>query len=117
MKYGISPNLRIAENTEIEILKEETIEEIFEEKYENQDKEFLSLIDKYTSYKGDEILKNIVLEIYSYIQSIPFPEEWLEKQVESFNIDEISFEQTIWGKVLIEIVKENLKDRYIKNKK
>lgn len=117
MKYGISPNLRIAETAEIEILKEEVLEDIFEEKYENQDKEFLNLIDRYTTYKGDEILKNIVLEIYKNIQSMPFPEKWLEEKVESFNIEEISFEQTIWGKILIEIVKENLKDRCIKNKK
>jgi len=116
LKYGISPNLRIAETTEIEILKEETIEDIFEEKYENQDKEFLSLVDKYTSYKGDDVLKEIILEIYRYIQSMPFPEEWLEEKVENFDIKETSFEQTIWGKILIETVKESLKDRYFKNK-
>ena len=53
-EIGISPNLKIAEGTEIEILKEETIEDLFEEKYESQDEEFLNLINTYTNYKGDE---------------------------------------------------------------
>ena len=37
---NISPNFRIADSTEIELLKQETIEDIFEEKYETEDKDF-----------------------------------------------------------------------------
>ena len=110
MKFGISPNLKIAESTEIEILKQETIEDIFEEKYENQDKEFLNIIDIYTSYRGDEYLKNIILDIYNYIQSTPFPKEWLEEKVKMFDIEETSFEKTVWGKILLDKVKDELQD-------
>ena len=113
-EIDISPNLKIAEGTEIEILKEETLEDIFEEKYETGDKDFLKLIDTYTGYRGDEVLKNIVLEIYNYIQSTPFPEEWLEEKVEMFNLKETSFEKTVWGKILFEKVKEDLQGRNIK---
>ncbi|MCI9366051.1 MAG: hypothetical protein HFJ54_05830 [Clostridia bacterium] len=109
--------MRIAESTEIEILKEEILEDIFEEKYEKQDKDFLNLIDKYTSYKGDDILKEITLKIYLYIQSMPFPEQWLEEKIKEFNIKNTSFEKTIWGEILIKIVKDELEDRNIKIKK
>ncbi len=37
-------NFRIGDTAEIEILKQDVIEEIFEEKYENNDKGFLDLI-------------------------------------------------------------------------
>ena len=100
MKFGISPNLKIAESTEIEILKQETIEDIFEEKYENQDKEFLNIIDIYTSYRGDEYLKNIILDIYNYIQ----------KSRKLRDIEETSFEKTVWGKILLDKVKDELQD-------
>lgn len=110
-EIGISPNLKIAESTEIEILKQEIIEDIFEEKYENGDKEFLEIVDEYTSYRGDDVLRDIVLEIYSHIQSTPFPEEWLKEKVEAFNLESTSFENTVWGRILFEKVKNELKDR------
>ncbi|MFR1673082.1 MAG: UvrD-helicase domain-containing protein, partial [Candidatus Gastranaerophilaceae bacterium] len=54
---NISPNFRIADTTEIELLKQEVIEDIFEEKYENQDENFSKLINTYTSYRDDTPLK------------------------------------------------------------
>ena len=117
MKYGISPNLKIAEGTEIEILKLETLEDIFDEKYESEDKDFLKLINIYTGYRGDELLKDIILDIYNYTQSTPFPEEWLNEKVEMFNIEDTSFEETVWGKILFNKVKDELEDRNFKIRK
>lgn len=109
--------MKIAEGTEIEILKLETLEDIFEEKYEKEDEEFLKLIDIYTGYRGDDKLREIILDIYNYIQSAPFPEEWLEKKIEMFNIEERSFEETVWGKILFSKVKDELEDRNVKIRK
>ena len=113
-EIGISPNLKIADNTEIEILKQETLEDLFEEKYETGNEEFLELINIYTNYRGDENLQNLILEIYRFIQSMPFPEKWLEEKVEMFNIDDISFEKTTWGQILFSKVKEDLQDGILK---
>lgn len=107
-EIGISPNIKIAESTEIIILIQEVLEEIFDQKYENEDEEFLSLVNMYTSYKGDEVLKDMIISIYSFIQSSPFPCEWLEEKIEVFNIEDISFEKTPWGKILFEKAKEEL---------
>ena len=109
-EIDISPNLKIAETTEIEILKREVIEDLFEQKYEADDKTFLNLIDIYTGYRGDEVLKEIILQVFEYIQSMPFPNEWLKEKVEMFNIKDISFEKTIWGEILFSKVKEILND-------
>ena len=111
-ELDISPNFRIADTPEIELLKQEVLEEIFEEKYESEDKDFEKLIKTYTSYRDDTPLKELVLKIYTYIESSPFPEEWIEKQIEKFNIKEINqdFSKTIWGKILLEDVKEELID-------
>ena len=113
-EIGISPNLKIADNTEIEILKQETLEDLFEEKYETGNKEFLDLINTYTNYRGDENLQNLILEIYRFIQSMPFPEKWLEEKVEMFNLSDISFEKTTWGQILFSKVKEDLQDGILK---
>ena len=41
---NISPNFIISDMTQIELLQQEVLEEMFEEKYENQDKNFIKLI-------------------------------------------------------------------------
>ena len=113
---NISPNFRIADTTEIELLKQETIEEIFEKKYEEQNEDFEKLINIYTSYRDDTPLKDLILKIYTYIQSSPFPEEWLNQKIQMFNLEnelEKDFSGTEWGKVLLEELKEELTDNIL----
>ena len=116
-EIDISPNFRIGDTTEIEILKQDVIEEIFEEKYESEDKDFKKLITTYTSYKDDTPLKDLILKIYTYIQSNPFPEKWLNEKIEMFKLDDKvnqDFSKTIWGKLLLRQVEEILEDSIIK---
>lgn len=56
-------------------------------KYEEEDKDFNTLINTYTSYRDDTPLKEIILKIYNYIQSNPFPEKWLNEKIEMFNLE------------------------------
>lgn len=110
---NISPNFRIADTTEIELLKQEVIEDIFEKNYEEENQDFTLLINTYTSYKDDTPLKDLVLKIYNYIQSNPFPEKWLHEKIEMFNLkDKLDkdFSKTPWGEVLLEEVEETLID-------
>lgn len=107
----VSPNFRIGDATEIEILKQEVLEDIFEHKYFSQDEEFFKLIHTYTNYNGDDNLKEILLKIYEYIQSSPFPKQWLEEKTEAFNVKEKleqDFAKTIWGQILLTYFKEEL---------
>lgn len=109
-EIGISPNLKIAENTEIQILKQETLEELFETKYEEENEEFLKLVNMYTTYKGDEKLKDVIFSIYDFVQSMPYPKAWLEEKAKMFEIDETSFEKTPWGEILFSNAKDELQD-------
>ncbi len=67
-EIDVSPNFRIGDQTEIELLKQEVLEDIFESKYENTDEQFLNLINIYTNYRGDESLKNLILKIHRFIR-------------------------------------------------
>ena len=109
---NISPNFRIGDTTEIELLKQEVLEELFENKYEEENKDFNKLINTYTSYRDDTPLKEIILKIYNYIQSNPFPEKWLNEKIEMFNLKDNNddFSITIWGEELLKEVEEELID-------
>ena len=111
-ELDISPNFRIADTPEIELLKQELLEELFEDKYEEQNEEFINLVHTYTTYKDDTPLKELILKIYTDIQSNPFPEKWLEEQIEKFNIKELGqdFSKTEWGQILLQDIKEEIID-------
>lgn len=113
MLENLSPNFRIADTTEIELLKQEVIEDIFEKKYEEENSDFYKLIHTYTSYRDDTPLKDLVIKIYSYIQSNPFPDKWITQKVEMFNVKdkiEENFSNTVWGQELIKEIDEELAD-------
>ena len=109
---NISPNFRIADTTEIELLKQEILDDIFEERYENQDEDFSDLINTYTSYRDDTPLKDLILKIYTYIQSNPFPEDWLKEKIEMFHIQDFEkdFSKNPYGEILLREVEEELVD-------
>ena len=114
-----SANFRVADTAEIELLKQEIIDDLFEEKYIAEDEEFEKLLNIYTNYRGDENLRQLILNIYRFIQSSPFPAQWLEEQVEKFNLKdklENDFSETIWGKILLENFKEEIIDSILKLK-
>lgn len=107
-ELNISNNFRVADATEIELMKYEVLEDLFEEKYLNNDENFENLINTYTDYRGDEGLQNLILNIYRFIQSSPFPEKWLEENVNLFNHDNGDFSQTVWGKIILQDIEEEL---------
>lgn len=118
-EINTSANFRVADSAEIELLKQEIVDDLFEEKYLNEDKEFEKLLNTYTNYRGDENLRTLILNIYRFIQSSPFPEQWLNEQVEKFNLKEKienDFSQTIWGQILLENFKEEIIDSILKLK-
>lgn len=110
---NVSPNFRIADTPEIELLKQEILDELFEKKYEEENEDFTKLVSTYTNYRDDTPLKDLILKIYNYISSSPYPKEWLHEKIEMFNLkDKINedFSTTLWGKILLQEVKEEIED-------
>ncbi|MBF0987413.1 MAG: helicase-exonuclease AddAB subunit AddA, partial [Clostridiales bacterium] len=106
-------NFRIGDTAEIEILKQEVIESIFEEKYENNDKEFLDLIRKYTTYSDDQNLKDLIIKIYEYSRCTPNPKKWIRESAEDFNFEEKIKNEDYsnkWTDILYKDLKETIID-------
>ena len=110
-EIGISPDFRIGDTSELELLKLEVLDEVFEELYEENNQNFIKLTEVYTGYRGDDKLKEIVLAIYEFIQSSPFPKEWLDENVKKFDLShglDKDFKETEWGKIILEYIEENI---------
>lgn len=110
---NVSPNFRIADTPEIELLKQEVLEELFEKKYLEEEENFTKLINIYTSYRDDTPLKELIISIYDYINTSPFPLKWLNEKIEMFNIEDSldkDFSETVWGKVLLKEIEDEIID-------
>ena len=100
-ELGISANVKIGDVNEIELMKAEVLEKIFEEKYENGDTDFQKLIELYTTYKTDDDLKDLIFKIYEFIMCVPNPDGWLREAVEEYNVDlECDFNGSKWAKII-----------------
>lgn len=87
-KLGIDPAFRVADDTEILLLKDEVIEDLFEEKYASDDPEsFLYLVENYSNGISDDSLKELVLKIYDFTRSYPDPDESIKKQKAAYDND------------------------------
>lgn len=107
----LDPNFRIADETEMLLIKTEALEELFEEKYEaeNLSEEFLKLVECYGGSRDDRMLQDMVLTLYEFVQSHPWPKKWLEENTEIFNLPVgEDFGSTLWAEILIENVKMEL---------
>jgi ATP-dependent helicase/nuclease subunit A len=112
-KIDLDPNFRIADSTEEVLLKSETIDELFEERYaevEAYEKHtFLDLVEAYGGGRDDTKLKDIVLNLFRFSMSGPFPKRWIKEAVEAFNVDEtFDFGATRWAKVIKDSAKVEL---------
>ncbi|MCY6371393.1 helicase-exonuclease AddAB subunit AddA [Clostridium ganghwense] len=111
----IDPSFRIGDETETILLKGETLEQMFEEAYEddNCSIEFLKLMECYSNNKDDLVLQNIVLDLYRFAMSSPYPRELLNQMAEDFNVDKnYKFTESKWAKILMEDIRIELEGLY-----
>ena len=80
----IDPEFSIMDSSELELLKDDAIEKLFEELYEENDKDFLDLLCRYTDGRDDAKVAEKIKEIYNFIGSFPEPEEWLLEKRDNF---------------------------------
>lgn len=107
----IDPNFRIGDDTETILLKTETLEQMFEEAYEDDNCtiEFLKLVEFYCGNRDDSTIQNLILDLYNFAMSSPYPKQLLNEMAEDFNVDEnYKFSDSKWAKILMEDIRIEL---------
>ena len=99
---NIDPNIKICEESQSILIKAKILEELLEDEYEGyvDKKDVFGLYNILELFNGkdEELLENI-LRIYNYIQSFPYPFDWLREQIEKYNINEdVDLYNTDFGK-------------------
>ncbi|MFY2157375.1 helicase-exonuclease AddAB subunit AddA [Cytobacillus firmus] len=107
----IDPGFRIADETEAQLLRDEVLEELFEEEYGKEGNEgFFALVDTFTNDRSDTALQDIIRDLYDFARSNPSPDQYLDSIVEMYNVDGVSsLEQLPFVRSLLEDIDLQLK--------
>lgn len=78
-KINLDPRFREADEHELNILKQEVIEDLFEAKYSENDAAFVKFTDEFGgNVQGDSELHKLIIRLHDFSQSRPYPQQWLK---------------------------------------
>ena len=84
----IDPSFRIADDTEIALLRDEVLDDVLEEEYGAEDHQaFYRLVDTFTNDRSDTALEDLIHRLYDFSRAHPQPDKWLDKVVEMYDVD------------------------------
>lgn len=101
----IDPGFRILNEHEAEMMRQELLEELVEEKYgeAGEDGLFVQLADWFGGERTDDALHALIQRLHDFSRSHPWPEEWLRETAAAFTLpDTGSLEKTAWVRSLLE---------------
>ncbi|MEG0571378.1 MAG: hypothetical protein RR497_07015, partial [Oscillospiraceae bacterium] len=80
------------------VLQNDAVNEVLEQHFEQKSEEFLSLFE-FTCDKDDKPLSNMIVSIYDFIRSFPYPLEFLDYSLKAYdNCNNLT--QTKWYKLI-----------------
>ncbi len=101
---GLDPGFRIANDTEAELLRMDTLDELFEETYEQEGESgaLARLADLFGGERSDEPLHRLILELHAFAASHPWPAHWLLRMAGQFQTAEASsLPGSLWVRSLL----------------
>ena len=112
-QIDMDPDFRFMDSGETELLKQDVLDEMLREEYQNagDDSTFLTLSDIFSSKGKDTALAEIILGLYVKAQAYPWVQKYYESLKESVKeVDETSVLDTFWMEELTDLVKGSAMD-------
>lgn len=107
----LDPNFRIGDQTEIILMKQDVLQEIFEDKYETvkDEDEFFNVVEAFGGNKDDKSLQEMVEKLFNFSMSGPYPKRWLSHRAEDFNLScKEDLFNSKWIKVILQGVEDDI---------
>lgn len=98
----VDPAFRVTDQNEADMMRLEALESVMESAYEKAAPEFLGLIEMFASGKSDQGFRDLVLQMYEFVQSQPQPWRWLEESLQAYARDAAGLAQSPWLQSLME---------------
>lgn len=102
-KIDLEPNFRVADEGELSLLRSDVLGKLLEAHYAAGEEAFLSFVAGYGSAKSDQAIQDMILKMYTYAQSYPWPDEWLVSCGQAYDLkEEADMEQADWMKQFLD---------------
>ena len=100
-KLDIPPTARIGNEAEMALLKQEVLENLLKEAYENNTYGIFDLSDFFSDDKSDAGLQDKVLSLYEFAMSQSNPDGWMRRAVEPYEAaQKQDLRDTLWGRAM-----------------
>ena len=84
----IDPGFRIGDTTEMELIRDEALEEMLEDEYGIPDNEdFFRLVDAFTDDRSDRTILEIIRKLDDFARSNPDPKAWLDGLSQMYEVE------------------------------
>ncbi|MGI6722193.1 MAG: helicase-exonuclease AddAB subunit AddA [Anaerovoracaceae bacterium] len=87
----IDPGISICDDAESVIMKNDSMDLVFEEMFQAGDEAFIDFLDKYSDSRSEDALKAELLKLYEKLRSMPDPFGWLKSAIEDLDTDREEF--------------------------
>lgn len=115
-RIDLDPSFKIAEESEITLMKSDVIAELLERWYDEGREDFHAFIESYSYSKSDLPVEDLILQLYNFSMSAPWPEVWIADKRRMFELDSLeAMYKTPWMKEFIEYVDNVAGDLLMKN--
>jgi ATP-dependent helicase/nuclease subunit A len=100
----ISPDFRVMESDESELLMQKVLDDVLNSRYENPDEDFKLLTDTMATGRDDAKLSPLVTEFYTKLKSHPYPEKWAVERLSELEACSKATDvaETPWGRIIME---------------
>lgn len=86
-EIDLEPNFRIGDEGELKLLREDVLGRVLEQNYEEPSEAFSDFVEGYASGRTDAALNEMILQLYEFSRSYPWPEKWLDSFVGAYRIE------------------------------
>lgn len=98
-QLGISSDFRVADESEHSLIRRRAMDDTFTQFYESKSPEFRELVRAFLYKNGDSRLRTCVSKLSTFLECVPFPQEWLNERVKDYEITD--FTGSVWGKTIL----------------
>lgn len=114
-QIDLDPAFRIGDEGELKLLKGDVVQELLEEHYGAEDPEerarFTEFVEVYATGKSDVAIENLILQLYEFAVSYPYPKRWLAECMEPYRAQtEEDLERSPWMQFLMNYVNRTFAD-------
>jgi len=88
-RIDLDPKFRAGDINELNILKREVIEDLFEENYADGGDTFKNFTDVFGgNVKGDDKIHDMIIDLHDFSLSMPYPDAWLDGLADPYDLPE-----------------------------